>query len=169
MTAMCLGIVDRCLEEAVRYATAREQWAQAHRDASSSFRRSSRGSDPGANIDVRVASPAARGRGRGSRLATPEASASKLYCARSATGCALDAVQVMGGAGYMPGSVVEMMARDAKLFPVRCCTAAESRFCASPASCSRADGAPDSRGPAAWIWTCAHGRLGLRSCLGLSP
>jgi alkylation response protein AidB-like acyl-CoA dehydrogenase len=47
-----------------------------------------------------------------------EASASKLYCARGATECALEAVQLMGGAGYMSGSVVEMMARDAKLFQI---------------------------------------------------
>jgi alkylation response protein AidB-like acyl-CoA dehydrogenase len=34
------------------------------------------------------------------------------------TECALEAVQIMGGAGYMTGSVVEMMARDAKLFQI---------------------------------------------------
>jgi alkylation response protein AidB-like acyl-CoA dehydrogenase len=30
----------------------------------------------------------------------------------------MEAVQIMGGAGYMTGSVVEMLARDAKLFQI---------------------------------------------------
>ena len=47
-----------------------------------------------------------------------EASATKLYCARITTECAMEAVQLMGGAGYMTGSVVEMLARDAKLFQI---------------------------------------------------
>jgi alkylation response protein AidB-like acyl-CoA dehydrogenase len=51
-------------------------------------------------------------------LSVEEASASKLYCARATTDCAMEAVQLMGGAGYMRGSVVEMMARDAKLFQI---------------------------------------------------
>ena len=55
---------------------------------------------------------------KGVPLSMAEASASKLYCARTTTECALDAVQIMGGAGYMTGSVVEMMARDAKLFQI---------------------------------------------------
>ena len=51
-------------------------------------------------------------------LTAEEASASKLYCARETTAAALEAVQIMGGAGYMTGSVVEMLARDAKLFQI---------------------------------------------------
>jgi alkylation response protein AidB-like acyl-CoA dehydrogenase len=54
----------------------------------------------------------------GAPLSLEEASASKLYCARITTECALEAVQLMGGAGYMTGSVVEMLARDAKLFQI---------------------------------------------------
>ncbi len=54
----------------------------------------------------------------GVALTDAEASASKLYCAQTTTACALEAVQIMGGAGYMSGSVVEMLARDAKLFQI---------------------------------------------------
>lgn len=54
----------------------------------------------------------------GASLTAEEASATKLYCARATMNCALEAVQLMGGAGYMTGSVVEMMARDAKLFQI---------------------------------------------------
>jgi acyl-CoA dehydrogenase len=55
---------------------------------------------------------------KGVALTVEEASASKLTCARATTECALEAVQIKGGAGYMQGSVVEMMARDAKLFQI---------------------------------------------------
>jgi alkylation response protein AidB-like acyl-CoA dehydrogenase len=51
-------------------------------------------------------------------LSMEEGSATKLYCARATTESALEAVQVMGGAGYMAGSIVEMLARDAKLFQI---------------------------------------------------
>ena len=54
----------------------------------------------------------------GVSLKVEEASATKLYCARVTTECAMEAVQLMGGAGYMTGSVVEMLARDAKLFQI---------------------------------------------------
>jgi alkylation response protein AidB-like acyl-CoA dehydrogenase len=47
-----------------------------------------------------------------------EASAWKLYCARAATECAMEAVQLMGGNGYMREFHVEMLARDAKLLQI---------------------------------------------------
>jgi alkylation response protein AidB-like acyl-CoA dehydrogenase len=47
-----------------------------------------------------------------------EASATKLYCARAATECAMEAVQILGGNGYMQEYRVEMLARDAKLLQI---------------------------------------------------
>ena len=47
-----------------------------------------------------------------------EASATKLYCARAATECALEAVQIFGGNGYMREFHVEQLARDAKLLQI---------------------------------------------------
>ena len=51
-------------------------------------------------------------------MTAAEASAAKLYCARAATESALEAVQVLGGNGYMQEYRVEMLARDAKLLQI---------------------------------------------------
>jgi alkylation response protein AidB-like acyl-CoA dehydrogenase len=117
MTPMCLGIVDRCLEESVRYAKEREQWGKPL----ASFQL----------VQEKIAKIYAtrsvifallmrqlESEKKGVALTVEEASASKLTCARATTECALEAVQIKGGAGYMQGSVVEMMARDAKLFQI---------------------------------------------------
>jgi alkylation response protein AidB-like acyl-CoA dehydrogenase len=47
-----------------------------------------------------------------------EASAAKLYCARAATESAMEAIQLLGGNGYMQEYRVEMLARDAKLLQI---------------------------------------------------
>jgi hypothetical protein len=54
----------------------------------------------------------------GKRMTAAEASACKLYCARAATECALEAIQVLGGNGYMQEYRVEMLMRDAKLLQI---------------------------------------------------
>jgi len=51
-------------------------------------------------------------------LELAEASAMKLYSARAATECALEAVQVFGGNGYMAEYEVEQLARDAKVLQI---------------------------------------------------
>jgi len=117
MIPMLFGMVDRCLEESIRYAKTREQWGQ-----------------PIAGFQL-VQAKIARiyttrtllhaiwmrhleAERKGVHLPAREASAAKLFAARATTECALEAVQLFGGAGYMTGSVVEMMARDAKLFQI---------------------------------------------------
>ena len=54
----------------------------------------------------------------GGTMSAAEASAVKLYCARAATECALEAVQILGGNGYMREFHVEQLARDAKLLQI---------------------------------------------------
>jgi alkylation response protein AidB-like acyl-CoA dehydrogenase len=54
----------------------------------------------------------------GQSLSFAEASAIKLYSARAATEVALDAVQVLGGNGYMAEYHVEQLARDAKVLQI---------------------------------------------------
>ena len=54
----------------------------------------------------------------GKNLTFAEASAIKLYSARAATEVALDAVQVLGGNGYMAEYHVEQLARDAKVLQI---------------------------------------------------
>jgi alkylation response protein AidB-like acyl-CoA dehydrogenase len=54
----------------------------------------------------------------GATMSAAEASAAKLYCARAATESAMEAVQLLGGNGYMQEYRVEMLARDAKLLQI---------------------------------------------------
>jgi hypothetical protein len=117
MTPMCLGIVDRCLEEAVRYAKEREQWGKPIATFQLVQEKLAR-IYQARTIMMTLLLRQLEAEARGVPLPDAEASASKLYCAQAATACALDAVQVMGGAGYMAGSVVEMLARDAKIFQI---------------------------------------------------
>ncbi len=117
MVPMLYGMVDRCLEESLRYAKEREQWGQPI----ASFQLVQ---EKIATIYTAVTMMKLlllrqmEAEEKRAELSVEEASAAKLYCARTATACALEAVQLMGGAGYMTGSVVEMMARDAKLFQI---------------------------------------------------
>jgi alkylation response protein AidB-like acyl-CoA dehydrogenase len=117
MTPMCLGIVDRCLEESVRYAREREQWGKpiaSFQLVQAMIARIYAARSIMFTLLMRQLEADAKG----VSLPLEEASAAKLYCARMATECALEAVQLKGGAGYMQGSVVEMLARDAKLFQI---------------------------------------------------
>ena len=41
-----------------------------------------------------------------------------LYAAEKATGCALDAIQLLGGAGYVNDSPAGRLLRDAKLYEI---------------------------------------------------
>ena len=117
MTPMCLGIVDRCLDESIRYAKEREQWGKKlatfqlvqEKIAKIYAARS---------LMFTLLMRQLEAETKGKALSLEEASATKLYCARATTEAALEAVQIKGGAGYMQGSVVEMMARDAKLFQI---------------------------------------------------
>jgi hypothetical protein len=117
MTPMCLGIVDRCLEESLRYAKEREQWGKPIATFQLVQEKLARIYQT-RSIMMMLLLRQLESEAEGVPLSMAEASASKLYCARGATECALEAVQLMGGAGYMSGSVVEMMARDAKLFQI---------------------------------------------------
>jgi alkylation response protein AidB-like acyl-CoA dehydrogenase len=54
----------------------------------------------------------------GGNMNPAEASATKLYCARAATEVAMEAVQILGGNGYMREYHVEQLARDAKLLQI---------------------------------------------------
>ena len=68
----------------------------------------------GARLHARWAQATQEGR----TMSAAEASAAKLYCARAATEVAMDAVQLLGGNGYMQEYRVEMLARDAKLLQI---------------------------------------------------
>jgi alkylation response protein AidB-like acyl-CoA dehydrogenase len=117
MTPMCLGIVDRCLDESVRHAKERVQWGQPIATFQLVQEKIARMYTARTVIHALLMRQLDAERG-GVALAVEEACASKLYCARTTTEVAMDAVQLKGGAGYMRDGVVEMLARDAKLLQI---------------------------------------------------
>jgi hypothetical protein len=116
MVPMCLGIMERCIEIAVEYCKERSQFGQpissfqlvqaklarmyvAYENARGLFER----------IMEQIADDV---------LDLKLACSAKLYVAEETTRVALDAVQLLGGNGYMEEYLVEMFARDAKLFEI---------------------------------------------------
>ncbi|WP_394826903.1 acyl-CoA dehydrogenase family protein [Pendulispora albinea] len=117
MIPMLFGMVDRCLEESVRFAKSREQWGKSIAEFQLVQEKLAK-IYTARMIMHSLWMRQIEAERTGVHLPAREASASKLYAARAATECALEAVQIFGGSGYMTGSVVEMMARDAKLFQI---------------------------------------------------
>jgi alkylation response protein AidB-like acyl-CoA dehydrogenase len=117
MTPMCLGIVDRCLDESVRYAKERIQWGRPIAKYQLVQEKIAKMYTARTIIHALLMRQLTAERAR-VVLAPEEASASKLYCARATTDVAMDAVQLKGGAGYMRDGIVEMLARDAKLLQI---------------------------------------------------
>jgi acyl-CoA dehydrogenase len=117
MTPMCLGILDRCLEESIRYAKQRTQWGKPIATFQLVQEKIARMYTAKSIVHTLLMRQLEAERA-GVGLPVEEASASKLYCARITTEVALEAVQLKGGAGYMQEGIVEMLARDAKLFQI---------------------------------------------------
>jgi alkylation response protein AidB-like acyl-CoA dehydrogenase len=117
LTPMALGIVDRCLDESVRYAKERLQWGKPIATFQLVQEKIARMYVARSIIHALLMRQLEAERS-GSPLSVEEASASKLYCAQTATDVAMQAVQLKGGAGYMQEGVVEMLARDAKLLQI---------------------------------------------------
>jgi alkylation response protein AidB-like acyl-CoA dehydrogenase len=114
---MCLGIIERCLEVATEYAKQRVTWGKPiaeYQLVQDKLARMFVARQNCRNLMFQQLELVAAGKS----MTAAEASATKLYCARAATEVALDAVQVLGGNGYMQEYRVEMLARDAKLLQI---------------------------------------------------
>ncbi|MBI2895403.1 MAG: acyl-CoA dehydrogenase family protein [Deltaproteobacteria bacterium] len=117
MIPMCLGIVERCLDDCIAYAKTREQWGKTIGEFQLIQEKLARmfvARENIKNLLFKTIEVEAAGR----RLSMAEASACKLYCARATTEVTLEAVQLMGGNGYMREYHVEMLMRDAKLLQI---------------------------------------------------
>jgi alkylation response protein AidB-like acyl-CoA dehydrogenase len=114
---MCFGIIERCLEESIKYAKERETWGKAIGEYQLVQAKLARMYVHYQNI---------RGlffktlwmQANNVRMTMGEACAMKAYAAPAATECAMEAVQIMGGNGYMREFRVEQLARDAKLLQI---------------------------------------------------
>ena len=100
IAAMALGMIEQCLQVVGRLRPQPGAVRQADRRVPAhpgEARRDGGGADERAEHAV----PVPRNHARRPHLSFAEASAIKLYSARAATEVALDAVQVLGGNGYM--------------------------------------------------------------------
>jgi alkylation response protein AidB-like acyl-CoA dehydrogenase len=117
MAPMCVGIIERCLEVCTDYARQRETWGRKigeYQLVQEKLARMYVHKLNCENLMFRQLHLASQRR----TMSPAEASATKLYCARAATECALEAVQLLGGNGYMQEYRVEMLMRDAKLLQI---------------------------------------------------
>jgi len=114
---MAFGIIERCLEISTEYAKTRHTWGQSIGTYQLVQEKLARMFVHLENVKNLLFKQIWMAKNR-KRMSRGEASAVKLYCGRAATECALEAVQVMGGSGYMRESRVEMFMRDAKLLQI---------------------------------------------------
>lgn len=116
ISIMCAGIIQRCLEESVKYAKKRQQFGQA-------IIMFQMIQDKLANMYCALEHTRAMIHRliwmQENNIDTfAEASCAKIYATEQATKCALDAIQILGGYGYTKDYKVERFLRDAKLFEI---------------------------------------------------
>jgi len=117
MAPMCVGIIERCLEISIHYAKERKTWGRPIADyqlVQDKISKMYMHLQNCRNLMFKQLTLEKEKR----TMSAAEASATKLYCAKSATECALEAVQILGGNGYMQEYRVEMLMRDAKLLQI---------------------------------------------------
>jgi alkylation response protein AidB-like acyl-CoA dehydrogenase len=117
VAAMALGIIEQCGEVAVAYARERVQFGRPIGEFQLIQEKLAMMEVARVNVRNMLFRYLETMRA-GDTLTFAEASAIKLYSARAATAVALDAVQVLGGNGYMAEFHVEQLARDAKVLQI---------------------------------------------------
>lgn len=113
----CLGIVERCLDQSLRYAKEREQFGRKIGEYQLIQQKLAKMYVARENLLNLYYKHLWMIRENIS-MTLAEASAWKLYVTGTATDVAMEAVQIHGGNGYMAEYHVEMLARDAKLFQI---------------------------------------------------
>ena len=117
MVPMCLGIIERCLEDSIAYAKQREAWGKPIAEYQLVQDKIARMFVHRENVRNLLFKQFEKTHKK-APIGQAEASATKLYCARAATETALEAIQILGGNGYMREYHVEMLMRDAKLLQI---------------------------------------------------
>ena len=113
VAVLSLGIINECLRVCLAYAKQRELWGRPIADFQLIQLKLAKMEVSRINVQNMVFSALEHGRA-GSSPTLAEASAMKWYSSEAATEVAMDAVQLLGGNGYMAEYRVEQLARDAK-------------------------------------------------------
>ena len=117
VAAMALGMIEQCLDLCVEYAKNRVQFGQPIGDFQLIQDKLARMEVARLNVQNLVFRSIEMG-AAGVPLTLAEASAMKLYAARSAVEVTMEAVQLHGGNGYMSEYQVEQLARDSKVLQI---------------------------------------------------
>jgi len=110
---LSLGIINECLRICLDYAKQRELWGRQIADFQLIQLKLAKMEVARINVQNMVFSALEHGRA-GTTPSLAEASAMKWYSSEAATEVAMEAVQLLGGNGYMAEYRVEQLARDAK-------------------------------------------------------
>jgi hypothetical protein len=117
IAAMALGMIESCLEVAIGYARTRVQFGRPiaqYQLVQDKLARMEVARLNVQNLLFRYIESLETGRS----VSFAEACAMKLYSARAAVDVAMDAVQILGGNGYMSEYRVEQLARDARVLQI---------------------------------------------------
>lgn len=111
--SMAWGIIERCLEESIKYAVQRKQWGKPIAEFQLIQEKIAKMYVALENVRNIAFKMAWAGK---NKKATPEDQCvAKYYCANAAVDVAMEAIQLMGGYGFMEEYHVERLMRDAKL------------------------------------------------------
>jgi alkylation response protein AidB-like acyl-CoA dehydrogenase len=110
---LSLGIINECLRICLAYARQRELWGKPIADLQLIQLKLAKMEVARINVQNMVFSSLEHG-AAGRKQSLAEASAIKWYSSEAATEVAMEAVQLLGGNGYMAEYRVEQLARDAK-------------------------------------------------------
>ena len=116
IVAMCLGVIERCLDDSVHYATNRVQFGRpiaAFQLIQQKLARMCVAHENVSNLVYKLIWMQRSGSG-----SEREVSAAKWYATEAACEVALEAVQLMGGAGYTREHAPERLFRDMKLWTI---------------------------------------------------
>ena len=116
LASMSLGIARACLDHSLKYTQERQQFGKAiiqYQAVSSKISNMYIGYRAARALVYEAAQVVDTG-----RRANKEAAAAKIFASEMATTAGLDAIQVLGGYGYIREFPVERLMRDAKLLEI---------------------------------------------------
>ncbi len=116
IVAMCLGVIERCLEDSLTFAVEREQFGKpiaAYQLIQQKLARMHVACENVRNLVFKLIHAQKTG-----TAVESEVSAAKLYASESAVAVAHEAVQLMGGSGYMQEYAPERLFRDIRLWTI---------------------------------------------------
>jgi alkylation response protein AidB-like acyl-CoA dehydrogenase len=116
IVAMCLGVIERCLDDSLAFATTRMQFGKpiaAFQLIQEKLARMYVAQQNVRNLMFKLIWLQQQG-----TATEREVSAAKWYASESAAAVALEAMQLMGGAGYMQEHAPERLFRDIKLWTI---------------------------------------------------